>query len=157
MSLPIFDCTGYTNNAFYKSQPTWKSISIAICFQYVHLPITHCVQSEYIQIPLIAHTQCVSKRLSSIVARVCVTEWKINLHFSECALIGRLSVVMTIINVLPIYVHKHVRILAPKYISTLYPCIYPYWCCLLFACVRVYLGIEMASCCVLLAKKKKSK
>lgn len=157
MSLPIFDCTGYTNNAFYKSQPTWKSISIAICFQYVHLPITHCVQSEYIQIPLIAHTQCVSKRLSSMIARVCVTEWKINLHFSECALIGRLSVVMTIINVLPIYVHKHVRILAPKYISTLYPCIYPYWCCLLFAYVCACVSWHRNGFMLCFASQKKRK
>lgn len=74
--------------------------------------------------------------IGSMVARVCVCVWKINLHFSECALIGRLSVVMTIINVLPIYVHKHVGISASKYISILYPCICPYWCCLLL-CVCV--------------------
>lgn len=45
---------------------------------------------------------------------------------------------------------------APKYISlyTLYACICPYWCCLRCCCACVYLGIEMASCCVLLAKKK---
>lgn len=99
---------------------------------------------------------CIQEIVCSMVARVWVYVWKINLHFSECALIGRLSVVMTIINVLPIYVHKHVWGFRPPNISlsTLYPCICPYWCCLRCCCACVYLGIEMASCCVLLAKKK---
>lgn len=67
---------------------------------------------------------CIQEIVCSMVARVCVCVWKINLHFSECALIGRLSVVMTIINVLPIYVHKHVWGFRPPNISLSTHCIH---------------------------------